>query len=1191
MNAATLKVNLHCHSNLSDGELAPEELAALLARAGVRYAALTDHDTVQGQSVFRSALAQHGVGYVAGLEMTALDDEGPVHLLVYGFDPASSHLEKALKRTEPEGEGLPVKKAIEWAHRAGGKVFLAHPFVLAVDRDTLKLRLARLQALGLDGLEAIYAPYSQAQILVLLDLAREMGLAVCAGCDFHGPDRMGLSDLGMNMPLDLWRAFRNTLLSSPGKTTKTRPQAADPMKRALPKLEWKNFLLRILMPTLLAIGLLVVPIFVYVIPGFEEALLTRKSEMIRELTNSACSILQEYHQDVLAGRMGKAEAQKAAAERLQFLRYGKEGKDYFWITDLQPRMVMHPYRTDLNGQDLTNYVDPKGTRVFVEFARLAQEKHEGYLEYVWQWKDDATRVSPKQSYVRLFEPWGWVVGTGLYLEDVHAEISALTSRVIHVSLALALVIALLLLFVAQQSFRIERKRLLAEEALRESHEKYRTLVEASKEGTLMILEGRCVFANQTFLNLMGYSEEEWALVELDEAFSLREGTMSRWAQAMQDPASVLHSVEAHLRIRDGQDVEALITPERIVLGDRDGVILIVRDLSVQKEVQAALDESQSRFRSVAENLKVGVFRALMDRRLTIVEANAAAERLLGVPAGDGGLRECLGAGEDLESLRDELLGRGEVRERMVRLSDGTLVSLTATLVRDEASEPKFCDAIAEDATARTREAVERDSLIADLQTALLFLGEPVKRFMREPLATGFQTSVAQAAVLMNRDDVGALLVQAPTGEPIGLVTDHDLRQRVVARSLDPARPVFEIMSSPLLSVTPTAQGHEALELMREKGVQHLVVKDESGSVVGLVRGQDLLQVDHYPLVFLSRSIKEASRPEAVTEHRRRLPVLVKSLIDSGAKPIHICRAISAVSDIVTEKLVAFAEAELGSAPVPYAFLAMGSQGREEQTLFSDQDTAILFDLPPGIRFEDVQAHLLQVGDRVSGWLEAAGYPICKGGMMARNPRWCQPLSQWKRYFSGWIGLAEPQNLMEFNTFFDFRCIHGDAGLTSALRAHIRSELASNEPFFGYMAQDALQYKPPLGFFGKIVTDTDIHGHKTFNAKDAMASIVNFARLYALRHGVVETSTFHRLRRLQELGVLTSTGYEDLSQAHDFLMALRLRHQAERLSAGFQADNDIELKSLTSIEENLLKQVFAQITTLQKKINYDFLGAG
>lgn len=1068
MAPGSVKVNLHCHSTWSDGLLDPEGLAERLAAAGVRYAALTDHDTVAGLPAFRAALARRGIGWIPGVEITALDDGAPLHLLVYGFDPASPHLRKALERSGSAEDRLPVQKAIEWAHRAGGQVFLAHPLVYGPDRASLKERLARLQGLGLDGLEAIYAPYSQAQILELLELARECGLAVSAGCDYHGPELPGLSDLAIHMPLEAWNAFRETLLSSPGPQPAPRPSPF--MKRPLPKLEWRHFLLRILVPTLLAIGLLLVPMFVYVVPGYEQALRARKQETIRELTRSACSILQEYRQDVLAGRMGEAEAKRAAAARLEFLRYGKEGKDYFWITDLGPRMVMHPYRPDLNGQDLANYVDPKGNRVFVEFARLAQEKHEGYFEYVWQWKDDAGRISPKQSYVRLFEPWGWVVGTGLYLEDVQAEIDAITGRIVHVSLALALVIALLLLFIAQQSFRIERKRLVAEEALRISHEKYRALVEASKEGTLLLLEGRCVFVNKTLLDLMGYTEETWALVDLDEAFTLEQGPLSQWVRNLQAPGALLHDAETRMRTRDGRQLRALLTPERIQLGDQDGVILIVRDLRSQ------------------------------------------------------------------------------------------------------------------------RADAERDTLIADLQTSLLFLGEPVSRFMREAPTAPHGLTVTQAASLMNRHDLGALLIQGPSGEPMGLLTDHDLRERVLAQGKGGDRPVYEVMSSPLLSISPTAHGHEALERMGEKRVQYLAVKDEHGAVLGLVRGQDLLRVDHYPLVFLSRSIKEASHAEAMLEQLHRLPLLVKALVDSGAKPRHICRAISAISDTVIEKLVAFAQTELGPPPAAFAFLAMGSEGREEQTLYSDQDTAIVFELPEGASPEEVQAWLLSLGSRVSTWLEAAGHPLCKGDMMARNPRWCQPLPQWKRYFSGWIRQADPRNLMEFNTFFDFRAVHGERVLAAELRAHIKAELPSHPAFFGHLAMDALQYKPPLGFFGKIVTDTDAQGHRTFNVKDAMATIVNFARLYALKHGVAETSTFDRLRRLRELEELSASGYDDLSQAYDVLMTLRLRHQAEQLAAGLPADNDIELKSLTSIEEGLLKQVFTQIGIIQKKISFDYPAA-
>ncbi|MDP2877892.1 MAG: cache domain-containing protein, partial [Holophaga sp.] len=657
-------------------------------------------------------------------------------------------------------------------------------------------------------------------------------------------------------------------------------------------------MLRIAAPTLTAIVLLLVPIFAYVVPAFEGALHSRKREMIRELTNSACSILEEYRQDEAAGRLSRKEAQIAAAGRIQFLRYGREGKDYFWITDLQPTMVMHPYREDLNGTNLSEFKDPKGNRVFVAFADLVKARQEGYLEYVWQWKDDPGRMVAKQSYVRLFEPWGWVVGTGIYLDDVNAEISALTGKIIRVSVFIAIVIALLLLFVAQQGFRLERRRTLAEEALRESHERYRALVEAAKEGTVMVLKGRPVFANPVFLDLAGLTDVEWALMDLEELLET-EGGLRVWMEAVLSGQTDLSPVEGRLRKRDEGTVEVLLAVERIHIGEEEGAILIVRDLSSHNEVLAALSESQARFRAVAENLRVGIFRAAVEPGMLVLEANPSALELLGLGTEAGTLlSEAFLDTEALEAFRKDLLETGEVKERILRLREargGAPVALSATLVRDEGGEAKFCDAVAEDATERQREVRERDALIAELQTALLYLGEPVKGFMRDPLTTDIQTSIGEAAILMSRADMTALLVKGPGGESLGILTDRDLRERVVARGLNSERPVFEVMSSPLLAVPPSTQGHEALLYMREKGVHHLAIAEPGGVVMGLLRGQDLLQAGRYPIALLIRAIREASRPEEVIAQRVRLPILIKGLLDSGARPQHVSRSVTAVA--------------------------------------------------------------------------------------------------------------------------------------------------------------------------------------------------------------------------------------------------------------------------------------------------------
>jgi signal transduction histidine kinase len=216
--------------------------------------------------------------------------------------------------------------------------------------------------------------------------------------------------------------------------------------------------LKIIIPSVLSILLFILTIFGFIIPRFQKNIMNGKREMIKELTNSAWSILSKYENDEQKGLTSREEAQKTAASRIEYLRYGDENKDYFWITDLHPNMIMHPYRKDLNGQNLSNFSDPQGTKLFVEFVKTVKKSGHGYVNYMWQWKEDSLHIVPKLSYVKLFEPWGWIIGTGIYIEDVKTEIKVLTKRLIWISAAISLIIALFLLFISQQSIRAEIKR-------------------------------------------------------------------------------------------------------------------------------------------------------------------------------------------------------------------------------------------------------------------------------------------------------------------------------------------------------------------------------------------------------------------------------------------------------------------------------------------------------------------------------------------------------------------------------------------------------------------------------------------------------------------------------------------------------------------------------------------------------------
>ena len=963
--------------------------------------------------------------------------------------------------------------------------------------------------------------------------------------------------------------------------------------------QWKRFFVRILFPSALAISLFVAFIFGVIVPDVGRNLMERKREMIRELTHSAWSVLKEYEAEERAGRLSGEEARKSAIDRIRGLRYGAEGKDYFWITDMHPRMLMHPFRTDLNGQDVSDFQDPAGNHVFVEFVNVVRERGSGYMDYVWQWKDDPSRLVPKESFVMGFEPWGWVIGTGIYVEDVREEIASLNGRLIRYSLIIAAIVSLILLFVAQQSLRLERQRQQAEAALRESHEKYRALVEAATEGTLMVLDGRCNFANHTLLQMLGYAPEELAALGLFDLLAVEPGDdpARAYLKAVIDGVSAPSQLEARLRRKDGSGMDVVLAASRIQIAEKTGIIVVAKDIGRHKRMEAELGQSREKFYGLLESSDVGVFRTTAGKRGRLLEASAAARRVFGLPDGEdfGGfdVLEAIVDPADREGMVKALASAGGFKERTIQLRrvDGTLrtVAVSAVLTKDESGFPRTCDGVVVDVTERRRVEAERDALIEELQTPLLFLNEPVRTSQRELPACEMGTPIAKAAVAMTRNRFGAILVRTPGGDAVGILTDHDLRERVVATGMDVGLPIQQVMTSPVVSIAETAPIYDALLTMREKGTRHLAVRDAAGRIVSVVRHQDLLEFHRYSSAMLAHEIRRAGSPAEVATARARLPVLVKTLSDWGARPRTVTRVISAVSDAVVERLVGLAVEDLGPPPARFAFLALGSEGREEQTLATDQDNAILFEDTAPEALAAVTEYFCRLGSRVCDGLQQAGYAYCEGEMMASNPRWVQPLSKWKDYFGQWIHASSPQDLLQVNMFFDFRAVVGEASLAVDLRRRIESTLREHPPFFLHFAQNALLYKPPIGMFGKIVTDSGGDNPRTFSVKEAMMPMVNFARLYALKNGVGETNTLVRLLRLFDLGVLTRSSYEEVSGAYEHLMEIRLRHQARAVGDGQRPGNHVNPRDLSEMDEAVLKKALGQVSLVLKKISFDFLG--
>jgi PAS domain S-box-containing protein len=979
-----------------------------------------------------------------------------------------------------------------------------------------------------------------------------------------------------------------------------------PIEKLLPQ-RWASFVVRIVLPAVLAVVLFVLAIFLILIPSVERQLVEGKKQTTQELTRAAVSILDEYYAEETAGRLTRQQAQREAVARIELLRYGDEGKDYFWITDMHPTMVMHPYLPELNGKDLTDYEDQRGKKLFVAFVDAVKENGAGFVDYYWQWKDDPNRIVPKLSYVELFKPWQWVIGTGIYVDDVNAAIARFQRYLTYISLAIIAAVALLLLYGARQSLKIERRRAAAEQGLKESNDKYQALAAAATEGILMTLDGKCAYANRPLEDMLGYESPEMAdmilsLLLVNETAADRKTLgyiQSLATTGIRTPPDEMPppTFEARLKAKDGRTVDALLAATPISLAGKDGVILVVRSMAAQKAMETAFDETRRQFRTMSDALNLGVFRSAWGRKATLLEANPAMRSILQLsPKADlpntDWLEKIIDP-DERSALVDRLNKDKVVQDYRLGLwrEDGgrTDVLLFALLIDDDNGRPRFCDGIVEDITKQTRGEHEREALIAQLQTSLFYLREPVTRAVSPAITLDMGETVRRAAALMTKSRSGAVIVTGPDGDVMGIVTDNDFRERVVAANLDYGAPLRTIMTAPVDSISIEAPVYEALLRMQERNVEHLAVRDDSGRLAGLIRLRDLIQYQQSSSVVITDSIERAPSLDSVSEAHGRLPALVKAVVDSDADTRYINRIISGVSDAVVKRLLAMATDELGPAPVPYAFLTLGSEGREEQTLLTDQDNALLYDDPPEERVAETSEYFLKLGTLVCDWLDQIGYSYCEGGVMAKNPRWNLSQTVWREQFSHWIHNADPQELLELNMLFDFRCVAGQQQFARQLRTWVFDELEAYPLFFIHFAQNALLYKPPLSVLGNIQTTSSEEGAKTLSLKEAIMPVVNFARLYALKHRIDSTNTLDRLAELRDRGVLSRESYEEMVPDYETLMRIRLRRQAVAIEDNRKATNLISPNELTSAEEARLKRLFALAADLRKKISYDFLG--
>lgn len=444
------------------------------------------------------------------------------------------------------------------------------------------------------------------------------------------------------------------------------------------------------------------------------------------------------------------------------------------------------------------------------------------------------------------------------------------------------------------------------------------------------------------------------------------------------------------------------------------------------------------------------------------------------------------------------------------------------------------------------------------------------------------SSIRQAAASMVEFRVGSLLVHAPDDEEniVGIITDRDLRGKVVAAGLDYNLPVTEIMSGPVQTVLSQSLCFDVLLKMMATSIHHLAV-ERGGRIIGVVTSHDIMLLQGHSPYYLFKEIRGQQQISGLYLLAQKIPKVIRGLIKEGAKAGNITQMIAILNDHILERMLTLLEEELGPPPVPYCWLLLGSEGRREQTFKTDQDNAILYaDPEDDVEKHAAESYFKEFAAKAIDHLVNCGYPLCPGEIMAINPKWCQPLSVWKKYFSTWISAPDPAELLNATIFFDFRSGFGDSGLARELRNHLNEQARQKQLFLFHLARQCMSTRIPLSFFKNFIVENDGEHKDQLDIKQqGLTPFVNFARVLSLKHGINETNTLARLKALHDADFLSRELWALANDAYELQMQQRLVHQIGQIADGEMPDNHINPKHLSELEKRMLKEAFTVIERL------------
>lgn len=472
------------------------------------------------------------------------------------------------------------------------------------------------------------------------------------------------------------------------------------------------------------------------------------------------------------------------------------------------------------------------------------------------------------------------------------------------------------------------------------------------------------------------------------------------------------------------------------------------------------------------------------------------------------------------------------------------------------------------------------------EEATFFL--PVKDYYRRNLITcNINDTVMAAAEVMRDRKISSLIACDDNGQPVGIMTDRDLRGKVVADGLDPATiKVGEVMTTPVISVHEEETLFEALYRMSHNRIHRVGVVDTDNTLVGIINESDIIRLQNRSPQHLLRSIDTAQSVADLKKIHHESEQLVVFLSRSGVRTKELVRLISLLNDQITDKLIMMLkQSQFPDMGTKSTFLVLGSEGRREQTLKTDQDNAII--IADGLTTEEERQIEAFSKVLISSLIEI-GVPECPGGIMASNDFWRRRLSDWKKAVDGWIAAPTGENILNFSMFSDMRSLCGDGNLAAQLGAHIVQRAEENTIFLARMAANVCLFPPPIGMFGRIKTEKVGEHIGMMDLKKAgIFALTEGIKTLALGIGVLEGGTLDKIEVLMKKGVLSQAQADDIEASFNLLTFLRLRGQVNAVSAGRNITNYISPGSLDRVEKGRLKLALDVVHSFQGMLNQYF----